>query len=182
MTSQTQRPTPSGQKPRQPKRRLLVIALLPTLALLAGYGAAKMLGSNTVGAANAAMAETSPEMQKLARELIDYHQSIELTAEEDAIKRAALEPLPAACCADNSAYTCCCPCNLSQAIWGLAEREIRENGANAEQVQAAVKAFYEKANPKGYEGFDHDACYTGGCGKSFADGGCGGMNPNNVVF
>ena len=38
---------------------------------------------------------------------------IELTPEQELIKKKALSKIPAPCCSDNSAYTCCCPCNMA---------------------------------------------------------------------
>ena len=42
-----------------------------------------------------------------AKEFIGCYHSIRLTSEQEAIKKAALEPMPAVCCRNSSAYTCC---------------------------------------------------------------------------
>jgi hypothetical protein len=39
-------------------------------------------------------------------QFIRYYEAIELTREQEAVKREALSSLPAACCSNNSAYTC----------------------------------------------------------------------------
>ena len=112
-------------------------------------------------------------------QFIEYYENIELTAEQELVKREALVPLPAACCSNNSAYTCCCVCNLSRSVWGLTAHLITERDFNAEQVQAAVKKWIAFVQPA--DGFSGDACFKGGCGRSFKNNGCGGMHPRNVV-
>ena len=112
-------------------------------------------------------------------EFMEYYQTIELTPEQERVKLAALSKLPAACCADNSAYTCCCVCNLSRTVWGLTAHLIVERDYSVEQIQTAVKQWIEFVNPAGFSG---NACYRGGCARSFANNGCGGMNPNHVVW
>ncbi len=145
---------------------------LLTIAVAAGLGGGWVLAGAT----------EEPEFgdaQADAERYMDYYETIELTAAQEAIKREALEALPAACCADNSAYTCCCPCNLSRTVWGLSHHLIAEQGADAETVRSAVEAWYERVNPDGFPG---NSCYTGRCGKPFAEGGCGGMNPTRLVW
>lgn len=105
------------------------------------------------------------------------YEEIELTPAQEAIKKEALEAIPAACCSDNSAYTCCCPCNLSRTVWGLSAWLITERGADAETVRSEVQRWYATVNSGEFPG---DTCYTGGCGKPFAAGGCGGMHPSQV--
>ena len=88
--------------------------------------------------------------------------------------------IPAACCADNSAYTCCCPCNLSRTVWGLSAWLITERGADADTVRSEVERWYAAVNEGEFPG---NTCYTaGGCGKPFAEGGCGGMHPGHVAW
>ena len=95
-----------------------------------------------------------------AQTFMDYYATIKLTKAQDGVKRAALEPLPAACCSNNSAYTCCCECNLSRTVWGLSHFLIAKKGADAEQVQDAVKRWIRFVAPDGFSG---DACFKGGC-------------------
>jgi hypothetical protein len=118
-------------------------------------------------------------VQKQTLEFIEYYETIELTQEQEQIKRAALSELPAVCCADNSAYTCCCVCNLSRTVWGLTAYLITERHYGVEQIQAAVKKWTKFVNPKGFSG---DACYRGGCVRSFENNGCGGMNPKKLIW
>jgi hypothetical protein len=134
-------------------------------------------------AASAALAVDTLEftdVEAQTRQFIDYHNATTLTPEQEAVKREALSALPAPCCSDNSAYTCCCPCNMAKANWGLAAYLIVEHGANAEQVRDTVAEWIEFINPDGFSG---DVCYTsGGCMKSFRDNGCGGMSDRNVAY
>lgn len=112
-------------------------------------------------------------------EFIALEQSIELTSEQEAIKKAALTALPAPCCSNNTAYTCCCPCNMSRSIWGLSNLLITKHGYDAEQVRGKVEEWITRINPDGFSG---DTCYTGGCGRPFEKNGCGGMNPRHVIW
>ncbi len=113
-----------------------------------------------------------------AAEYIRYYKNIELTPEQERVKAEALSALPAPCCSDNSLLTCCCPCNMAKSAWGLSAHLITERGFDAEQVRRAAVQWLEFANPDGYTG---DACYTGGCGRSFEHNGCGGMNENHIL-
>ena len=112
-------------------------------------------------------------------QFIEWDTAIKLNPSQEAVKKTALEALPAPCCSDNSAYTCCCPCNLSRTVWGLSAYLITERGADAATVRSEVERWYDAVNDGEFPG---DSCYTGGCGKAFADGGCGGMRPNHVVW
>lgn len=120
------------------------------------------------------------DVRRQTLEFIEYERTIELTAEQEAIKREALSALPAPCCSDNSAYTCCCPCNSAKASWGLAAHLIADRGHDAEQVRSKVAEWFEFINPDGFSG---DVCYTpGGCMRPFAANGCGGMNAEHPIF
>lgn len=113
-----------------------------------------------------------------AAEFIRYFDTIELTPEQERVKAEALTPLPAPCCADHPLLTCCCPCNMAKAVWGLSAHLIAERGFDAEQVRKAAVQWLEFSNPDGFIG---DACYTGGCGRSFDHDGCGGMSQNQIL-
>jgi hypothetical protein len=113
------------------------------------------------------------------KELMGHYDAIQLTPEQEAIRTAALEDLPAFCCSRFSAATCCCECNLSRTLWGLSKYLITKKDATAPQVRAAVVAWTETVNPGGYKG---DACFTGGCIRPMREGGCGGMQANHVIF
>ncbi len=110
--------------------------------------------------------------------LIAYDAEIHLTAEQEEIKRAALTPIPAPCCSDRSAYTCCCQCNLGRAWWGLSKVLITEHGQTAAEVQANVERWIDNVRPQGFAG---DSCYTGRCSTAARHDGCSGMNPNRIV-
>ncbi len=110
--------------------------------------------------------------------LIAYDAEIELTGAQEEIKRAALTPIPAPCCSDRSAYTCCCQCNLGRAWWGLSKVLITEHGQEAAEVQANVERWIDNVRPQGFAG---DSCYTGRCSTAARHDGCSGMNPNRIV-
>ncbi len=110
--------------------------------------------------------------------LIAYDAEIDLTAAQEEIKRAALTPIPAPCCSDRSAYTCCCQCNLGRAWWGLSKVLITEHGQSAAEVQANVERWIRNVRPQGFAG---DSCYTGRCSTAARHDGCSGMNPNRIV-
>src|SRR6266508_2143854 len=105
------------------------------------------------------------DVTSASREFMDAYHTVHLTAEQEAIKKVALEPMPASCCANSTAYTCCCPCNLSKTIWGLSNYAIAKHGADAKQLRAAVDAWMGFINPDGFRG---NACYQGGCEGSIS--------------
>lgn len=146
---------------------LLVLAL----ALVALASTAPAVRANTTDLA-------FDDARAQSHQFIEWYETIELTPEQEAVKKEALEALPAPCCSDNTAYTCCCPCNLSKTVWGLSNHLIAEKGYDADQVRASVEEWLAFINPSGPSG---DACYTGGCGKPFAHKGCGGMG-GDVIF
>lgn len=117
------------------------------------------------------------DVRQRAAELISYDQSITLSAEQQRIMDAALSSIPAPCCAQYSIATCCCPCNLARAVWGLSKLLITREGADASQVKAAVNKWIALTNPGGYTG---DACFTRGCERAFDHNGCGGMSENRI--
>jgi hypothetical protein len=119
------------------------------------------------------------DVKKQTVEFIRYYKTIQLTKEQEAVKREALSPLPAACCSSNSAYTCCCICNLSRTVWGLTAYLITERDASVEEIQSAVREWIRFVNPEGFSG---DACFKGGCMRSFEKNGCGGMQASRVVW
>ena len=112
-------------------------------------------------------------------QFIEWNETIQLTPEQEAVRKAALEAIPAPCCSDNSAYTCCCPCNISRSTWGLSKWLITEKNFTAAQVRDKASEWIAYINPNGYNG---KACYTGACPRPFHKDGCGGMNPKQVVF
>ena len=94
------------------------------------------------------------EVEARTRLYIEYYDTIELTAEQEAVKEEALTAIPAPCCSDNTAYTCCCPCNMAKSWWGLSHHLIVQ-GANAEEVRTAVEEWFAFINPDGFSG---DSC------------------------
>jgi hypothetical protein len=119
------------------------------------------------------------DVRAQTRQFMEWERTIQLTPEQESLKKAALGSIPAPCCSDNSAYTCCCPCNVSRTIWGLTNYMISEQEAGVDKIQAKVKEWVRFVNPAGYSG---DTCYTGGCPRPFKNNGCGGMKQDQVAF
>jgi len=154
--------------------RITTITASLVLILLAG------VAGMAFAAATASSSVTFSDVEKQTREFIAYNDSIKLNAQQEAVKKKALEAIPAPCCSDNTAYTCCCPCNMAKSIWGLSAYLITEQGMGAEAVQSKVKEWIEFINPAGFSG---DVCYTaGGCSRAFKSNGCGGMHPSQLTF
>ncbi len=110
--------------------------------------------------------------------LIGYDKAIKLTAAQEAVRVEALSSIPAPCCKEFSAATCCCQCNMKRASDGLAKHLIVNLGADATTVRTNVLAWQKAINPNGFSG---DVCSTGGCGRSFKQNGCGGMSEGHLV-
>ena len=119
------------------------------------------------------------DARKQTEEFIRHYETIELTPAQERVKRDALGPLPAPCCSDNSAYTCCCKCNLSRTIWGLSAYLITEHDYDAEGVRDAVVEWVQFIAPEGFSG---NVCYKRGCGRAFSRNGCGGMSASQVIW
>jgi hypothetical protein len=153
-------------------RTLLLGIVLVLVAFVGGAGA---------GLASRASDElVFGDVKAQTQQFIEYERTIELTPAQEAVKKEALSQIPAPCCSDNTAYTCCCPCNMAKAIWGMSAYLITEKGADAAMVRKKTEEWVKLINPDGFPG---DTCYTsGGCGKAFAHGGCGGMNAERLVF
>jgi hypothetical protein len=109
---------------------------------------------------------------------IAFNDKLTLTAAQEAIRVAALSSIPAPCCKEFSAATCCCECNMKRASDGLAKHLIVDLGADAGTVRTTVQAWQRAINPDGFEG---DSCSTGKCGKPFKADGCGGMVHGQLV-
>jgi hypothetical protein len=156
--------------------RLVKTLCLATL-MAAALAAAACSGGLTPQAAATASAAAQPadraEVERRAAEYMRYYETITLTREQEGIKTAALEAIPAPCCSDFTAATCCCPCNLSKTIWGLSNHLIANEGADVVRVRAEAERWIQDVNPGGFSG---DVCYTaGGCARPFHENGCGGM-------
>ena len=157
------------------KRSLLAVAGA-VMALLALTWTGHALFADPTSAAPADRAAATE--RATTEQLLAFNDSIRLTAEQEAVRREALEALPAPCCARFSAATCCCECNMARATWGLAKHLIADEGYDAEQVRKAVAAWHAEINPDGFSG---EACFNGGCGRAFANDGCGGMDRHKLV-
>ena len=152
------------------------------LALAITFGV--WLGGCFLAASQAAeAAESGQAREDVTREqvleLMQYNRTINLGPDQQAVFDRALAAIPAPCCDSFSAKTCCCECNLTRAVWGLAKHLIADEGAAAADVQAEVREWLASTNPSEYTG---DACFKGGCGRPFARNGCGGMDESRLVF
>jgi hypothetical protein len=112
-----------------------------------------------------------------AAQFIQYYKTITLTPDQERTKHEALASIPAPCCSRFSIATCCCPCNLAKAVWGLSHDLIANQQQDVAGVRQAVQAWLQTVNPGGFSG---DACFTRGCQRAFADNGCGGMDERHI--
>ncbi len=149
---------------------LILLSALAVLPILAARGA-------QVGGDSGKLEFT--DVEKQTREFHRYNEEITLTLEQEEVYRQALSELPAPCCSNNTALTCCCPCNMAKSWWGLAKHLIADRGYGVEEVKATVQGWFEFINPDGFSG---NVCYTGGCNRAFKDNGCGGMAESHLVF
>lgn len=117
------------------------------------------------------------ESRREAEQYIRWYHTIALTPEQEAIKQAALEAIPAPCCSSFSMATCCCPCNLAKAAWGLAAHDVAVRGYDAAAVRHDVERWLASINPRGAAG---DACQRGRCTLPFHRDGCGGMKEGHI--
>lgn len=162
--------TPQSTAARTTAARKTGLALGAALALtLTVYG---------VSIATAATDVEFHDARAQAQEFLGYYKAIQLTPEQEAVKKEALTALPAPCCSNNTAYTCCCPCNMAKTVWGLANWLIADKGYDAPRVTATVQRWFEFINPDGFAG---NTCSTGGCMRPWAQGGCAGMR-DELIF
>ncbi len=119
------------------------------------------------------------DIEEQSREFLRHNEEIELSDEQMDTFREALTPIPAPCCSDRSALTCCCPCNQRRVWWGLTKHLIADHGLDAEQTRAKVVEWFAFTHPNGNAG---NACYSGRCPLPFEKDGCGGMRESHVAF
>ena len=160
------------------KRTKFIIIAVAVIVFAFGLTAAQQQRAKAPAKATTAAIQFEA-VEPQTRKFIEYYKTIRLTPEQEKVKTAALSPLKAVCCKDFSALTCCCPCNFSKSLWGMTHYLIAQKGYYAAQVQEAAKAWIAYVNPNGFSG---DVCPTGGCNRSFAKNGCGGMDDRTLVF
>lgn len=137
-----------------------------------GGGSAQMSASGQVRVA-------SDALRQRTMELVGYAGSIQLTPEQQRVKIAALEGIPAACGRRNTLDVRCCSCNLGKTVSGLANTLIAGEHADVARVRQAVVDWLDETNPQGYAG---DACDRHRCDRPFRQDGCGGMAEAKIVF
>lgn len=170
---------------RGPARRMTIVlifaALLGAIGLFAyrQHAAAAPARTKTASVAVLGGKLVFNDVAAQSREFLGYYSSIRLNPQQEAIKKEVLEAMPAACCKDSTAYTCCCPCNLSKTVWGLSNYVLTQHRATPDELRQVVRAWYDYTNPGGYSG---DSCYTGGCDRTFEQNGCGGMKESELAL
>ncbi len=157
----------------QDRRWITGIGTASVVAFLLGFGGAVLADAG-------AEAEIRfDDVRRQTEEFVRYNREIQLTPEQLRVMQQALDALPAPCCRDRTATTCCCTCNMARSWWGLAKHLIADQGLAAREVRAKVAEWIEFIHPDGYAG---DACYRGRCGRPFRHDGCGGMQDGEVVY
>lgn len=159
------------------RKRIQVWAVLAAVIAIVVVGAVSIRGSGA--SAPAGSVYEFGEVRDQTHKFHAYNREITLTAEQEAVMREALTVLKAPCCADKTALTCCCECNMARSWWGLAKHLIVNEGLGADEVRTAVSEWFEYINPGGFTG---NSCYIGRCSRPFRDNGCGGMKEDHVVF
>ncbi|MCH7666496.1 MAG: hypothetical protein IH936_11285 [Acidobacteria bacterium] len=153
------------------RRPTLFVPLLAIAAI--GCGAALVACAASADGAEFAFTTAEQDTQRF----MTWEREIELTEAQEQVMKDALAPMPAPCCSDNSAYTCCCPCNLAKSWWGLSKHLIAEHGAGVGEVRTTVQEWFSRLSPDGFSG---DVCGTGGCNRALRNNGCGGMSATKV--
>lgn len=153
------------------------VALLTIATLGVGAFVPSLARAEAGAEASAAPRIHFHDVQQQTREFHAYNRSIALDAEQRRVMHEALSRLPAPCCADKSAATCCCACNLARSWWGLSKHLIADRGYDADRVREAVIDWLHFVNPDGFTG---NSCYSGGCTRSFRENGCGGMDERRI--
>ena len=158
-------------KPLSSPRLVLLLCFFSLITL--GFHAAEEAAKDDVNWAEGKFAGTHEEVL----ELVKIYDEIDLTPEQEKIRLAALDDMPAPCCNNFSAATCCCECNLSRSLWGLSKHLIVNENADAAMVRQAAEAWVANVNPDGFPG---NTCTSGRCPVPMNKGGCGGMNKHHV--
>lgn len=162
---------------------LIVLAVVWTLTILGGARRQEARAATSGRAAITVKPGTKTpvfsDVRAQAKELIGYADSISLTPEQQKLKEQVLSKIPTTCCKQFSMATCCCPCNMAKTIWGLSNVMLVRHGANAVELKAAVESWVATIGKSGFTG---DACFKGGCGRPFANNGCGGMDQDHIIF
>ena len=156
-------------------------SLLSLVVLASALAAGLALASPSPGNSKAAKSAKPlfQDVRAQTKQFIAWSDSIMLTPEQQKVKEEVLSSIPTTCCSEFSMLTCCCPCNMAKAIWGLSNHMLAHEGADARRLRAAVLEWTRFIGPKGFTG---DACSKGGCTRPFAENGCGGMDADKVVF
>lgn len=161
-------------------RAILTLTLLLPAAACTRRGASSAHDQPPAPTSVAALAHAPlafTDLRRQTAEFIEYNKTIRLTPEQEKVKAEALDSIPAPCCGEFSAATCCCACNFSKSLWGLTHYLIAREGRNTGEVKSAALHWIAFTHPKGSSG---KACFNGGCNRSFSDDGCGGMQESDL--
>ncbi len=151
--------------------------LIAVLLLLSFFSGSLPIVANPAKRDDGPLAFTNVASQ--TRTFIGYYRSIQLNPRQKMIMDEALGSIPAPCCKNFSARTCCCPCNFAKSLWGLSNYLIAKQHYNVAQVRKAATQWISFTHSSGFAG---DACQKGRCQLPTSKDGCGGMNENNLVF
>ena len=168
---------PSAEKPREGSATVAVAQSVEPLDADAVH-ARHSVPEHRAAQARPGRAIAFTDAKAQTKKFIGYYRSIKLTPEQERIKVEALSALAAPCCSKFSMATCCCPCNMSKAVWGMAAWLITEKGQGVEQVRQATTDWLRFINPNGFSG---EACSNGGCQRPTAHDGCGGMDEAGLI-
>ena len=183
---------------------LVLSALVLTLGIVGGAqqassGALDTLRAEIIPAVGTETSYGRPLSLQSLPWFIHWWHTLVPTAMSDPRFEAALLPLVAPCCDDNSAFSCCCEsdgkaCNIIRSGKGLAAHLILDHDYSAEEIQASVSEWLHFARPDYYlaaalqerdidpESYDlttAGSCYRMMCNTPISQGGCGGMNALN---
>ena len=169
---------PAARSGSRSSRRRIVLAMGGAVLAAAAFGVFWVRSGGSAQTREQASA-ASEALRQRTIELIGYARSVRLTPEQERVKAAALEGMPAACGRRNTLDVRCCSCNLGKTVSGLAASLIASEHADMARVRQAVVDWLDETNPQGYAG---DACDRHRCDRPFRKDGCGGMTETKVVF
>lgn len=118
------------------------------------------------------------DVAEQSRQFIRYYVDIHLTPAQQEIMDVALKSERAVCCDDHPMADCCCVCNLSRTVWGLAKHLIADFRLDAAETRRVVKEWLTFVNPNGFSG---ETCYLQRCNEAYGQDGCGGMDASHVI-
>ena len=151
----------AGRRGPVRRRALAIAGLVLAAAVLA---LALWSGSASAGKVVATYPGTAAQAEEFAREL-------PLTGASREREREALRGIAAPCCSGHDMSCRCCGCLLGRGITGLVWRLAARGDVDTASIRQTAMAWIAATGPAGSAG---RSCRERRCGKSFAEGGCGG--------